>query len=135
MSDKSIWIVHTEADSSEADKIAALLDRQMFDVRNDYIGHEISKGRDRAEVVKEFISQSDIVIALLSKEMDESEIDSDLRFAGVTGKSRVVVAYPMSNMKSQKAIALRSRPSWRDAIEWTGRDPTPLSRCLAASEI
>ena len=30
MSDKSIWIVHTEADSSEADKIAALLDRQMF---------------------------------------------------------------------------------------------------------
>ncbi len=121
MSDKSIWIVHTEADSSEADKIAALLDRQMFDVRNDYIGHEISKGRDRAEVVKEFISQSDIVIALLSKEMDESEIDSDLRFAGVTGKSRVVVclSHEQYEIAESNSSALAPLLAGCDRVDWS----------------
>jgi len=43
MSEKKIWIVHTQADAAEASKLNDLLDRQTLDVLNSYVEHEVVK--------------------------------------------------------------------------------------------
>jgi hypothetical protein len=101
MREKTIWIAYSQPDENEANKLSDMLDHNMLYVWNDYVAHALINGRKKEVVVKEFIEKSDLVIILLSSEMNEKEISSQLQEAVSKCKPRIGIVLHQSGVISK----------------------------------
>lgn len=101
MKEKTIWLAYSQTDEAAAKKLSDLLDHQMLDVSNDYVANATSKGRELEDVIKEFIAKSDLIIAILSPEMNTKEVGTQLQEAFAKSKPRIGIVLPQSGVTSK----------------------------------